>query len=248
DDVIAALHCPNDGIADHTQTTQSFAQAAQRAGAQICEQTVVETVDIQGGQIKAVITTQGERISVGKAVILLSNTHVPKLLQQHFNLTLPLWLMWPQVMLTDPIDPLPMRHLVGHAHRTLSIKPHFADESSVGQVMISGGWLGQWDASQNRGVTRPDQVAGNLAEAVAVYPDLIGIGVAEADAGRPEMITVDDIPIIDTVSGAENLFYATGWSGHGWAIAPTVTRLLAEWIWSNQQPELLKPFSYQRFL
>lgn len=51
----------------------------------------------------------------------------------------------------------------------------------------------------------------------------------------------------DTAPTAENLYSATGWSGHGWAIAPVVTRLLATWVFEQAWPELLRPFSYKRF-
>ena len=46
----------------------------------------------------------------------------------------------------------------------------------------------------------------------------------------------DQIPIIDRVPGATNALFATGWSGHGWAIAPAVTELLADWAQSGDQP------------
>ena len=247
--IVSALYCPKDGVADHTTTTRSFAQAAQRAGAQIREQTKVASVEASTGRVNAVITEQGERIPVGKALILLSNSHVPTLLQETFNLTLPVWSMLPQVMLTGVVDPMPLNHLIGHAHRVLAMKPEKAhgDTGSSGQVMISGGWRGRWNKVAQRGETQSDQVAGNLAEAVAVYPSLKGIEVAEADAGRLEMINIDGVPIIDNVSGAENLYYATGWSGHGWAIAPTVTRLMADWVWSGDRSNLLQPFAYRRF-
>jgi sarcosine oxidase subunit beta len=63
-------------------------------------------------------------------------------------------------------------------------------------------------------------VGGNLAE--AAYPPLEGVHIIEAAADRPESQTVNGIPIID-------VFFAAGWSGHGWAIAPAVCQLLAAW-------------------
>lgn len=246
--VQAALYCPKDGIADHTTTTRSFAQAAMRAGAQIREKTAVTALEYADGKVQAVITSTGERILVNKKLILLANSAIHPLLQNTFDLTLPIWHWLPQVMLTEPVDPMPLRHLIGHASRVLAMKPHYANEAGQGQIMISGGWRGQWDAANGKGETLPDQVAGNLAQAVAVYPCLDGTGISEADASRLETFSADGIPIIDHVPGIENLFYATGWSGHGWAIAPAVARLLADWVWGGVRPELLGPFGYERFL
>ena len=82
---------------------------------------------------------------------------------------------------------------------------------------------------------------------MAVYPCLEGVAVAEAAADRPETLSVDGIPIIDQVPGTTNVFFATGWSGHGWAIAPAVCQLLATWIATRNRPALLQPFAYSRF-
>jgi sarcosine oxidase subunit beta len=76
---------------------------------------------------------------------------------------------------------------------------------------------------------------------------LANISIAEAAADRPELICVDQIPIIDRLPGAHNMIVATGWSGHGWAIAPAVCRLLAEWAFTDERSSLLAPFSFGRF-
>lgn len=241
--VQTAVFCPNDGIADHTATTRGLAAAAQKLGAVVREQTAVATLERQHGRITAVITHHGDRIPVGKAAILLSNHHAVTTLAQQFGLQLPIWTLLPQVMFTEKVDPMPLRHLIGHAHRVLAMKNH-----PTGQIMISGGWRGQWHDQLGRGETLPDQVAGNLAEAVAVYPALAGTAVAEADASRLETITLDGIPVIDHIPGVNNGFFATGWCGHGWAIAPAITPLLAAWVLTGEERSgLLRPFGYHRF-
>ena len=60
-------------------------------------------------------------------------------------------------------------------------------------------------------------------------------------------MSVDDIPIVDKVPGVENVWFATGWSGHGWAIAPVIATLLAQWSDTDTQPRLLQPFALGRF-
>jgi sarcosine oxidase subunit beta len=242
DTVIGAIHCPLDGVADHTATTRSLAQAAQRHGAQIREGTRLARIEEQAGQVIAVFTETGERIPVDKALILLTNTHIPQFLHEIAGVTLPVWRRLPQIVLTEPLDPVPIRHLIGHAHRRLAMKA-----TPDGRVMISGGWAGRWDEALGQGLTRPDQVAGNVAEAVAVYPHLAQISISQAGADRLETSSVDGIPIIDRLDALPNLFYATGWCGHGWAIAPATTRLLADWVLTGTRPTLLAPFAYSRF-
>ena len=237
-----ALYCPNDGVADHTATTRALAQAAQRHGAVIREHTRVTQLERSGDRIAAVITAQEERIEVGRTVLLLANTVVPELLKEQFEITLPVWTVWPQIVLTESIEPVPVHYLIGHASRLLAMK-----STPDSRVMISGGWRGRLNPDTGQGEPQPDQVQGNVAEAVAVYPSLEGIAVAEAKTDRRESTTIDGIPIIDRVPGLSNAVFATGWSGHGWAIAPAVNQPLAAWVYSDSDSSLLYPFRYSRF-
>jgi sarcosine oxidase subunit beta len=243
DAVSGALYCPDDGIADHSATTRGLAAAAARLGAEIREGVAVSGLERMGDRVTAVVTAEGEHLAVGEAALLLTNAHVPGFVREQIGVTLPVWSMLPQVLLTEPLDPPPVAHLIGHERRTLALKP-----VPGGRVMISGGWHGRWDAQAGQGAVIPAQVAGNLAEAVAVYPALAGVRPAESDAGRPESVCVDGIPIIDRLPGAANLIVGTGWSGHGFAIALAVAKLLAEWATGAERPELLRPFAYDRFL
>jgi sarcosine oxidase subunit beta len=176
-------------------------------------------------------------------VLLLANTFVADVLQTQFGITLPIWTVWPQIVLTEPIDPMPIHYLIGHASRLLAMK-----STPDGRVMISGGWRGRLNPDTGRGEPQPDQVQGNVAEAVAVYPSLAGATVSEAKTDRPESTTIDGIPIIDRIPGLRNAVFATGWSGHGWAIAPAVNQLLASWVYSGDESPLLQPFRYRRFM
>ena len=240
DRVRAAVHCPMDGVADHGATTRGLASAAERAGATVWEGTGLDDVVLDGDRATGVVTDDGERVSVDGTVLVLSNTHVPEFLEKRFGLSLPVSTMLPQVVLTEPVDPVPVRHLIGHDHRTLALK-------AVGdRVMISGGWMGRWT---DDGVpeTVPEHVEGNVAAARAIYPALETVGIDTADASRAETASVDGVPVIDTVPSAENVLFATGWTGHGFAIAPAVAELLAEWAVDGSRPELLRPFGLDRF-
>ncbi len=241
--VIAALYCPLDGVADHTATTRGLAQAAQRLGAVVRENTRVSALERKGDRVSHVITADEERIAVQHALILMSNTHVPTVLQSEFGITLPIWHVLPQIVLTEPVDPMPVHHLIGHSHRLLAMK-----STPDGRVMVSGGWRGRLNPESGEGEPQPDQIAGNLAEASAVYPCLEGISAAVAKTDRLESTAIDGIPIIDLVPGTTNAFFGTGWSGHGWAISPAVNQLLASWVVDGTAPDLLRPFAYTRFL
>lgn len=243
DHVTGALYCPLDGVADHTATTTGIAQAALRAGATFREHTPVRELLLESDHVTGVVTTDGTRVGVRRGVLLLANTAVPELVRAHLNVNLPVWRMLPLVIATEPVTPPPIHHLIGHASRTLAMKA-----LPDGRVMISGGWSGRWNPETGQGETIAEHVVGNVAEAIAAFPALHSIGISASDASRSESRSVDDIPIIDRLPATGNLLIGTGWSGHGFAISLAVARLLAQWALDGERPELLRPFSYARFL
>ncbi len=242
DKIIAALYCPKDGVADHTATTRSYAAAARRLGVEIREGQAVTRLERQNGQVTAALTEQGERIEVKRSVLLATNCHCQRFVLDELGMTLPAWRIYPQVINTEPVKPVLFRHLIGHAHRTLAMK--IVDGN---KVMISGGWHGVVNPQIGKVEPDDEQVAGNFAEAAAVFPALKGKQIVDLSVERPELITQDDIPIIDILPGAENMIVATGWSGHGWAIAPAVASELGAWLFTGEMPATLRPFRYSRF-
>jgi len=238
--VQAAVWCPGDGVSDHTATTRAYAAAARRAGAEIREDVRVTKVVAREGRAVALRTEQGEEIAVADRLFLLANSSVRDLVRPWVEL--PTWNLALQVLVSVPLPHNPVRHLVGHAHRTLSLKPE-----PGGRLMISGGHLGHWDAATRTGRALPEAVAANVADAVAVYPGLQGLEVEIADAGHLEAESLDGIPTIDRVPGLANAIMASGWTGHGWAILPATAQLITDWALTGDRPDLLAPFSVGRF-
>ncbi|MGQ0803515.1 MAG: NAD(P)/FAD-dependent oxidoreductase [Actinomycetota bacterium] len=119
--VVAAMYCAADGVADHTATTRGLARAAERAGAELREHTAVTALRRDGDRVAAVETADGEEIGVGRSVVLLTNTSVPELLEP-LGVTVPVFEVLPQALTTEPLDRVPVRHLIGHAHRELALK------------------------------------------------------------------------------------------------------------------------------
>lgn len=243
DDVIGALHCPKDGVADHTATTRGLAAAARREGAEIREHTPVVDAEMDGSTVEAVVSEEGERFAAEERVLMLSNVHAARFVERQFDVTMPVWSIFPQVINTEPFEEVPVKHLIGHDSRTLALKEIPGD-----RVMISGGWRGRWNPETEQWETDPEQVEANVREAVATFPAMEGLRIQEADASRREGSCVDHVPIIGGVPGVEGLVVATGWTGHGFAISLAVNQLLAEWMTTGRKPDRLEPFAYDRFL
>ena len=241
--VLGALHAPLDGIADHEATTRAYAVAAQRAGAVI--RTGAEVVgvvrDRDGTRVASVTLANGDCVEVGRELILLVNGGTGDLLTRAFNYRLPVWTIYPHVVLSTSASVAPFQCYVGHVSRPVALKM-----VPGGAVMLSG-WRGRVNPDTGRGETTEANVAGNWAEAVALFPAIGQLSVAESTSDRPETNALDQIPIVDRVPGVANAFVACGWTGHGWAIAPAVAPHLAQWALDGDAPEILKPFTLARF-
>jgi len=79
-----------------------------------------------------------------------------------------------------------------------------------------------------------------------VYPQLTGLGIARAWAGRIDA-TPDLLPIIDRFAKPRGYYVAAGFNGHGFALAPALGKALAELIGRGKSPLDLAPFRLARF-
>ena len=241
--VKAAIFCEMDGVCDHAAVTKAFENKSREFGAQIDENSVAVSLEIKNGRVKEVITNMEEHIQVTGTLFVLSNSTVSDLIENHCGFHLPVWNECLQVLITEPIDNFFLKRLVGHAHRTISLKAE-----NENRVMITGGWHGLWDESLCKGEIIQSSVDGNMAEAICLYPALENAIVSLVDCNHLETMSIDDVPIIDRIPGTSNAFFATGWSGHGWAIAPPIIHMLVEWEYTGKKPVLLQPFGLERFM
>ena len=90
------------------------------------------------------------------------------------------------------------------------------------------------------------KIAQNSAAFRALFPHVGMLDLARTWAGRIDL-TPDVIPIIDQPGAVPGLFVAAGFSGHGFALGPSVGKQLAEWIVAGRPSLDLSPFRLSRF-
>jgi glycine/D-amino acid oxidase-like deaminating enzyme len=86
----------------------------------------------------------------------------------------------------------------------------------------------------------------NLGVIRSMFPHLGDIALERTWAGRIDL-TPDVIPIIDRPRPDLALFVAAGFSGHGFALGPSVGRQLARWITDGRPSLDLRAFRLSRF-
>ncbi len=236
-----AIYCPDDGVGDHTEVTRGYARAAQKSGADVQEGTAATRIE-QTSAGYAVTTSGGEVHVARKQVLVMANSYSRRLLHDSFGVDLPTTLFNPQMTPVRTKSGFAFQHLLGHYSL-----PFAAKSLGDGSVMLSGGRTGGWDYDNDAGFTRAEIAERSVIDAGSLYPEFEGAEIVLTDASRPDSKCVDDIPIIDTVPGHDGVLFATGWSGHGFAIAPAVATLIAQWCTTGQKPVELEPFAFSRF-
>ncbi len=85
------------------------------------------------------------------------------------------------------------------------------------------------------------------AHVTAAFPVFHTMRVAESWGGMID-VTPDGIPVISGVDQLPGFFIATGFTGHGFGIAPAAGRLMAELVTGETPVVDPAPFRYSRFL
>jgi glycine/D-amino acid oxidase-like deaminating enzyme len=83
--------------------------------------------------------------------------------------------------------------------------------------------------------------------AAAAFPVFRNMRVAQSWGGIID-VTPDEIPVISGVDTLPGFFIATGFTGHGFGIAPGAGRLMAELVTGETPVVDPTPFRYSRFL
>ena len=235
--VVAGAFSPNDGHANPTRTALAFAQAAQRLGARICEGVSVTSIELSRDSVTGVVTDQG---SLSADMVVLAAGAWSTRLAAGIGLDLPLEPLPLQAMTTVP-GPQVLRPVLGSTTRLISLK-----QLPGGRFLLGGGWPGSYSLDQPRGRPTAENIAGNVAEAVAILPAVAEAAVDTSWIGI-EALAIDEVPILGAVPGRDGIVLATGFSGHGFALSPAVGEAIAELIATGVTPSEITPLTIDRF-
>ncbi|MFR9807023.1 NAD(P)/FAD-dependent oxidoreductase [Pseudonocardia sp. RS010] len=216
------------GYGDAYRTAQAFAAAARRAGVRLRQNTTVTEILTDGDGIDdratGVRLADGSEIRAGAVVLAAGPWSVP-LLAAH-GIDLPITVHREQIVLIDP-------------GRDLGRVPVFSDLVSLQYVRPeSGGEIlfGNSDLAELEPAD-PDHYS-NRATAAFLdltvekvgtrFPGLHDASIASTHAGCYD-VTPDFNPAI-SATRIDGLVVAAGFSGHGFKIAPSVGRLVADLV------------------
>ena len=232
---------PESGHADPSGTALAYSVRAREMGASVVLESPARDIEIEGGRVVAV-TTSTERYETPIAVVA-TGPWSKKFLGKH-GIELPLEATRHEVFLIRRPAGKVADHPGGADMANLTyFRPEGAD------LMLVGNGNVEHEVDPDNYNPRPSMdYVGDIWQRLAMrIPDMADgeffTGYAGLYTSTPDMH-----PIIDRVEGVEGLYVCTGFSGHGFKLAPTVGICVAELVLDGAPRTVdLTPLRISRF-
>lgn len=231
--ILGALWHPPGGIVRHDAVVWGYARAADSLGVHIHQQTEVTAIDLAGGRVTGVVTTRG-RIST--PVVVNCTAGWSTLVSNLAGVRLPITTRPLQAAVTEPVQPILNPVVVsGSLHVYLS-------QTARGEFVF-GASVDPFSAYSTRGSLEfAEGLAGHVLE---LMPALSHVRMVRQWSGLCDM-TPDFGPIIG-ITPVAGFYVDVGWGTYGFKAAPVAGEQTAQLLATGVVPELIAPFSLDRF-
>jgi len=226
DGVLAAAFSPRDGHCTPESVVLGYAAAARRLGARLVTGCEVKGIETAQDAIVAV-HTEGGRIETDTVICVAGAWS--RRIGEFVGVDLPVTPVRRQILVTEAVP-----DLIPAMPFTIDFSTSFYFHNE-GKGLL----LGMSDPDETPGfkMSRSDSWLPGLGEAMAHRaPALMDIGVASGWAGLYEM-TPDHNALIGESPEVSRFLYATGFSGHGFLMAPAVGEIIRD-LYLNESPVL----------
>ncbi|MDW5594067.1 FAD-dependent oxidoreductase [Conexibacter stalactiti] len=231
--IMGALYHPPGGIIRHDAVVWGYARGADEGGAEIHPGTEVTGFEMEGGRISAVRTSRG-RVKAG--VVLNCTAGWSSIVNDMAGVPLPITTHILQACVTEPVKPfLDVVVVSSQMHVYIS-------QSDRGEFVM-GSEIEPWTTYRMNGTLNFLQDLSR--HTLELFPQLERARLLRAWAGLCDL-SPDYSPILGTTA-VENFHVSAGWGTYGFKAAPIVGKTLAELVATGRTPELIAPFTLERF-
>lgn len=246
-DVVGAAFLPTDGQASPSDITMALAKGARQAGATLLEHTEVLSIEVDDGEIRAVITSRG-RIECGAVVVCAGQW--TREIAARVGVNVPLVSVQHQYVITSQIDG------VTSDLPTLRDPDRLTYYKEEVGALVMGGYESNpilWAVS---GIPANfnfklldadfDHFAPMMELAMERVPALQEAGINQLING-PESFTPDGNFILGEAPELRNFFVGAGFNAFGIAAGGGAGMALAEWVHAGVAPYDLTVVDIRRF-
>jgi sarcosine oxidase, subunit beta len=231
--IMGALYHPPGGIIRHDAVVWGLARGADRGGAEIHPNTEVLGLERTNGRVDAVRTSRG---TVRAGQVLNCTAGWSTLVSDMAGVRLPITTHILQAFVTEPLKPLLDVVIV-------SSQMHiYISQTDRGEFLV-GAEIEPWTTYRMQGTLNFLQECSR--HAVELFPQLERARMLRSWAGLCDL-TPDYSPILGKTE-VENFHISAGWGTYGFKAAPIVGKTLAELVDTGRPPELIEPFTLERF-
>jgi sarcosine oxidase subunit beta len=231
--VLGALYHPPGGIIRHDAVVWGFARGVDAGGAEIHQYTEVTGLRRSGSRITGVETTRG---TVGAGTVLNCTAGWSSLICAMAGVELPITTHILQACVTEPVKPfLDVVIVSSQMHVYLS-------QSDRGEFVM-GSEIEPWTTYRTRNTLNFLQDLSR--HTLELFPQLEHARLLRAWAGLCDL-SPDYSPILGRTE-VENFHVSAGWGTYGFKAAPIVGKTLAELVATGRTPDLIAPFTLERF-
>ena len=240
--ILAASFCPTDGHADPYSTVDAFKRAAERQGVTFHTGESVQKLLIRNNQLIGLETSK-RRIETPKC-LLACGVSINELIEP-IGLTIPLSISIATVIQTTRQESL-LAPVLGVVDGAVTLR-----QQRDGRFRLSSGvetWSGKITEINGQPYAFPaiSKVQSTLEAGLDICPALEHFQMRSFWGGTIDL-TPDALPVLDEAPNAKGLFLASGFSGHGFGIAPASGHILSRLI-LEQTPDLpIGSFAFNRF-
>ena len=213
-----ATFCPTDGHANPHLANFAYIRRSVENGARLFTKTEVKEIDVSNGTVKGVWTNAGY---IECEVVINAAGPWSKDVGEMVGIDLPTESYRHQILVTEPLENMMDPMIIS-----------FSGNFYIRQTRHGSFLMGQGDKDERPGINRK-VTAKFLLEMVNKmsrrFPFLRNLRVIRQWSGEYNM-SPDAQPIVGLSENVSGYFYAVGFSGHGFMVAPAVGEAIAEWI------------------
>ncbi|CAN5686817.1 FAD-dependent oxidoreductase [soil metagenome] len=231
--ILGALYHPPGGIIRHDAVVWGYARAADARGIHIHQNVELLGIDVNGGRVTGVKTSGGH---ISTPVVVNATAGWSTLISDMAGVEMPITTSPLQAAVTEPVKPFLDPVVVsGSLHVYVS-------QTDRGELVF-GSAVDPFPSYSMRGSL--DFIEGLAADVLELMPALAKMRVLRQWAGLCDM-TPDYSPIMGPTS-VEGFLVDVGWGTYGFKAGPVSGEAMARLIAEGRVPELIAPFSLDRF-
>ena len=231
--ILGALYHPRGGIIRHDAVVWGFARGADRRGVEIHPYTEVTGIKRENGRVTGVQTTRGK---IACETVVSATAGWSTLVADLAEVRLPITTHILQAFVTEPLKPFLDVIIVSSQMHV------YVSQTDRGEFLI-GAEIEPY--TTYRGTSTFPFLEYSARHVLELFPQLENVAVLRQWTGLCD-ISPDFSPILG-VTEVGGFLVSCGWGTYGFKAAPVVGTTLAELVATGRTPDLIAPFTLERF-